>query len=223
MRQANRPFPSCFEPHYESEAKCKVFVMKISFHSYANKTNMKSFSLSLPFIARFTATRKWPIKHQLRLCVIIYIIWIFFLFAGTDFVWFFTMTWIPLIVSTFCLFTLANGNSISIILIQKWFAFNLPSHSYEHRGYYMTARRYEISLRVLKNISRVSAANEWNIVQDEINTNEIPNHCKRRDLLCNLSNGDLFTYEDNFIFTCEDIMFSRERSPHLAFHISLFS
>ena len=33
----NRPFSSCFEPHYESEAKCKDFVMKISFHSYANK------------------------------------------------------------------------------------------------------------------------------------------------------------------------------------------
>ena len=29
-----------------------------------------------------------------------------------------------------------------------------------HRGYYMVARRYEISLRVLKNISRVSSANE---------------------------------------------------------------
>ena len=59
----NRPFPSCFEPHYESEAKCKVFVMKISCHSYANKTNfhMKSFVLSLAFIVRFTATRKWPI------------------------------------------------------------------------------------------------------------------------------------------------------------------
>ena len=41
----NRPFPSCFEPHHESEAKCKVFVMQISFHSYANKTNfhMKMF------------------------------------------------------------------------------------------------------------------------------------------------------------------------------------
>ena len=30
-------FPSCFEPHYESEAKYKVFIMKISFHSYAKK------------------------------------------------------------------------------------------------------------------------------------------------------------------------------------------
>ena len=32
-----------------------------------------------------------------------------------------------------------------------------------NRGYYMAARRYEISLRVLKNISRVSVANEGNI------------------------------------------------------------
>ena len=31
------------------------------------------------------------------------------------------------------------------------------------RGYYRAARRYEISLRVLKNISQVSTANEWNI------------------------------------------------------------
>ena len=61
----NRPFPSCFEPHYESEVKFEVFVMKISFHSYGKKTNfhMKSFALSLAFIVGFTATRKWPI-HQ---------------------------------------------------------------------------------------------------------------------------------------------------------------
>ena len=30
-----------FEPHHESEAKCKDFTMKISFHSYANNTNEK--------------------------------------------------------------------------------------------------------------------------------------------------------------------------------------
>ena len=29
-----------------------------------------------------------------------------------------------------------------------------------HRGYYMAVRRYEISFRVLKNISRVSGGNE---------------------------------------------------------------
>ena len=40
-----------------------------------------------------------------------------------------------------------------------------------------------------------------------INTNEIPNHfklivfwCERRDLLCNHSNGDIFTCEDNMLF-----------------------
>ena len=39
-------------------------VMKISLHSNANNTNfyMKSFELSLAFIMRFTATRKWPIQ-----------------------------------------------------------------------------------------------------------------------------------------------------------------
>ena len=64
VKGTNRPFPSCRKPHYESEAKCKVFIMKISFHSYANKTNFhkKSFALSLAFIMRFTATRKWPIN-----------------------------------------------------------------------------------------------------------------------------------------------------------------
>ena len=36
-----------------------------------------------------------------------------------------------------------------------------------NRGCYMAAQRYEISLRVLKNISWVSAANEWNIFQQE--------------------------------------------------------
>ena len=38
------PIDHFVKPHYESEAKCKVFVMKITFHLYANKTNfhMKS-------------------------------------------------------------------------------------------------------------------------------------------------------------------------------------
>ena len=66
----NSPFPSCCEPHYESEAKCKVFIMKMSFHSFANKTNfhMKSFALFLAFIERVTATRKCPIFETRVLC-----------------------------------------------------------------------------------------------------------------------------------------------------------
>ena len=33
--QITRPFPSCFEPHYEDEASCLVFIVKISFHFYS--------------------------------------------------------------------------------------------------------------------------------------------------------------------------------------------
>ena len=49
-----RPLPSYCEPHYESEAMSIVFMMKISFHSYAKKTtctfHTKSFALSLTLI-----------------------------------------------------------------------------------------------------------------------------------------------------------------------------
>ena len=67
LHKINRPFPSYFGHHYESEAKCKVFTMKISFHSYANKSNFhtKSFALSLVFIIGFTATRKLPIPWHI--------------------------------------------------------------------------------------------------------------------------------------------------------------
>ena len=37
---------SCYEPHYESEAKCKVFIMKISFHSNANKAYCELLTVS---------------------------------------------------------------------------------------------------------------------------------------------------------------------------------
>lgn len=59
-----RLFPSCREPHYEDEAKCKVFIMKLSFHSYAKETNfhMKCFARSLTFIMRFSATRRYLFK-----------------------------------------------------------------------------------------------------------------------------------------------------------------
>ena len=58
--RSNRPFPSSFESRYESEASCLVFIMKISFHSSANKTNfiMKSFALSLAYVMSFKTTRE---------------------------------------------------------------------------------------------------------------------------------------------------------------------
>ena len=69
--QANRPFPSCFEPHFQSEAKCKVFIMKISFHSNANKSNfhMKRFALSLAFIMRFAV---YSVHVNVHLIIILF-------------------------------------------------------------------------------------------------------------------------------------------------------
>ena len=57
-----RPSQSCFESHYESEALCTAFIMKISFHLNANKTNfhMKNFALNFAFVMRFKATRTLP-------------------------------------------------------------------------------------------------------------------------------------------------------------------
>ena len=56
------------------------------------------------------------------------------------------------------------------------------------------------------------------IVLQVINTNELPNRftlivfwCERRDLLCSHSNGDIFTCEDNMLF-------SHLKKPHLVFH-----
>ena len=59
----NTPFLRCFEPQNESENKFKVFIVKISFHSFANKDNfhMKSLAFSLAFITTFTSIRKWAI------------------------------------------------------------------------------------------------------------------------------------------------------------------
>ena len=61
-----RQFPSWREPHYESKAKCKAFIMKISFHFNAIKINLylESFALRLAFIMSFTPTGKWPIKNS---------------------------------------------------------------------------------------------------------------------------------------------------------------
>ena len=61
----NMQFPSCCEPYYEREAKCKTFRMKISFVCIWMKTNFhnKNFELSLAFIMRFKATRKWSLYN----------------------------------------------------------------------------------------------------------------------------------------------------------------
>ena len=67
---------------------------------------------------------------------------------------------------------------------------------------YFTSERSEQgkNFSTQEEISCLQAAMECSIYY--INTNEIPNHftfrCERQDLLCNHSNGDLFTCEDVF-------------------------
>ena len=58
-----------------------------------------------------------------------------------------------------------------------------------------------------------------------INTNEIPNHftlivfgCERRDLLCSHSKGQIFTCEDNMLFSHVEISSFRAKA-HLVFHL----
>ena len=95
----------------------------------------------------------------------------------------------------------------------------------------MTAQKYEISPKELKNFPWVSAANKWNIFELEKRKfvspsshgmfyilykhqwNTKPFHfnffwCKRCNILCSHSNSDLFT--------CEDIMFLRKSSPGIS-------
>ena len=110
----------------------------------------------------------------------------------------------------------------------------------------MAARRYEIYLRELKNISRVSAANEWNIFQHEKRNfvspsghvmfyllykhqwNAKPFHfniffgCERRDVSCSQSNRDLFTCEDNMLFSHVKISCFRAKA-YLVFHWYLYN
>ena len=47
LSQLNRPFPSCLELLFQSEAKCEIFHMKISLHSPESKTHfhIKGFAL----------------------------------------------------------------------------------------------------------------------------------------------------------------------------------
>ena len=116
-----------------------------------------------------------------------------------------------------------------------------------HRGYYIAACwRYEIFLLVLKKyftrslcslvkyffntsreISYLQAAMLCSIYY--INTSELPNHftlivfwCERRDLLCSHSNGDIFTPEDNMLFSHVKISSFRAKA-HLVLHWCLYN
>ena len=56
----NRPFPSSKKFHFQNEAKCETFVVKMSFNFDANKTHFhnKGFALSLVLKVKLFGTRK---------------------------------------------------------------------------------------------------------------------------------------------------------------------
>ena len=106
---------------------------------------------------------------------------------------------------------------------------SLPKHSViVCAGNYMAMWGYKISLRVLKNISRVSAANEWNIFFQHEKRNFVSpsNHVMFYLLYKHQWNakpfylnsflvwrcGLLWSHSNGDIFTCEEINFSCESS-----------
>ena len=58
----NRPSPSCKNPHFLNDGKCKAFlVIMISFcMRIKNGLHINGFALSLALKQRLEATRKWP-------------------------------------------------------------------------------------------------------------------------------------------------------------------
>ena len=63
MQLTNRPFPSSKKFHFQNEAKCEIFVVKMSFICIIikNHFHINGFALSLALKVRFFGTRKWPI------------------------------------------------------------------------------------------------------------------------------------------------------------------
>ena len=66
MRKLNRPFPSSKNSHFQNEAKCETFVVKMSFICIIikNHFHINGFALSFALKVRFFGTRKWPIESN---------------------------------------------------------------------------------------------------------------------------------------------------------------
>ena len=62
-RSWNRLFPSSKKSHFQNEAKCETFVVKMSFISMTikNHFHINGFALNLALKVRLFGTRKWPI------------------------------------------------------------------------------------------------------------------------------------------------------------------
>ena len=65
--KSNRLFPSSKKSHFQNEAKCETFVVKMSFISMTikNHFHINDFALNLALKVRLFGTRKWPIETAL--------------------------------------------------------------------------------------------------------------------------------------------------------------
>ena len=66
-RRHNRPLPSSKNPHFQNEAKCTTFLVKMSFicMRMKNHFNIKGWTLNLVLIQRLGGTREWPIRKHI--------------------------------------------------------------------------------------------------------------------------------------------------------------
>ena len=64
------PSPSFKKSHFQNEAKCETFVVKMSFIciTIKNHFHFNGFALSLALKVRFFGTRKWPIQYSKIQC-----------------------------------------------------------------------------------------------------------------------------------------------------------
>ena len=62
----NRPLPSSNTPHFQNEAKCRTFLMKMSFicMRIKNHFHIIGWVLNLFLIQRPGETRKWPVASR---------------------------------------------------------------------------------------------------------------------------------------------------------------
>ena len=63
-RRHNRPLSSSKNPHFQNEARCTTFLVKMSFirMRMKNHFHIKGWTLNLVLIQRLGGTRKWPIR-----------------------------------------------------------------------------------------------------------------------------------------------------------------
>ena len=71
----NSPFPSCTQPSFQTEAKCKTIHMDMSFLLHANTTyiHMNSFALGLGLKRRLRATRLLKTTLSINICSVLLI------------------------------------------------------------------------------------------------------------------------------------------------------